>query len=36
MEEIKKWPPSKEEFEELYIKQNLKDTNNQDNICITA
>lgn len=24
MEEIKKWPPSKEEFEELYVKQNLK------------
>lgn len=24
MEESKKWPPSKEEFEELYVKQNLK------------
>lgn len=24
MEENKKWPPSKEEFEELYVKQNLK------------
>lgn len=24
MEENRKWPPSKEEFEELYVKQNLK------------